>query len=127
MAGTDWFSSTRQKFCMTYIGIAVSIGQSLDIPIIICSLAFQLSRGQPQMFTLDVDFLAFLDAATQPEDETAVAPSYVYEWWSALIQPFEDEMLTVASLEVCLEHHRIATGTLGVLPSWIRGERYKWP
>src|SRR5277367_3924414 len=97
---------------MAYIGMAVAIGQSLDIPIIIHSLAFELSRRRERTFQLDADFLAFLDAATQPEDEGAVATSYFYEWWSALVQPYEDEVLDFATIQVCLEHHRIATGTV---------------
>ena len=54
---------------MAYIGMAVAISQSLDIPIIICSLAFELSRRREHMFQLDANFLAFLNAATQQEDE----------------------------------------------------------
>ena len=107
--------------------MAAAIGQSLDIPIIIRSLAFQYSRGRDVTIKFDADFLALLDAATQPEDEAAMAPSYFYEWWSALVEPYDNELLNFLTLQDCLEHHHIATGTLGVLPSRIRGERYEWP
>ena len=128
IACIDCFYLTRQQFCLAYIGMAAAIGQLVDIPLIIRALAFNLARHpEPSNVRFDPDFVASLDAATEPEDNAAVAPSYHYQWWTALVASYTDDLLHFGSLADCVEHHRLATGIGSVLLIRVRNKRYKWP
>jgi hypothetical protein len=107
--------------------MAATLGITIDIPMIIRILV------QLQYPTLDTtpdyqerSFDLFLDAGCDEEDLTAVAPSYLNDWW-LYDQPDTAEVyLHDTNLPACLEHHRKVTGIKGIEPPTYSKPSYSW-
>ncbi|KAF8816592.1 hypothetical protein BYT27DRAFT_7076595, partial [Phlegmacium glaucopus] len=116
------------QLALSYIGMAVAIGQSCDVPIILQTLACDLYQRSPDYITLlfDRDFLLALDAGSDLDDLAAVAESYHLAWWTYGNPPSEDVVLSYSSMHDALEHHHAVTGIKGILPVKVNKAKYTW-
>ena len=117
-----------QKFTLCYIGMATALGHTLDIPIIICQLANILHQNQilSQPWTFSSAFKHSLDAGSDPEDLSAVVPSYHNPWWTRTLAPADEEMLTFDTLQDCIAHHRKVLGIREIIPPKLLKTAYTW-
>ena len=100
---------TKEKlFVLSYVGVASAIGQIVDIPIIIRSLAASISMLKEEFLPLEFepDFLALLDTGGP---DRPVITRYVNPWWKASRPPAYLHIapcLDSVSLQNCLDTHR---------------------
>lgn len=88
--------------------MAAAIGQAIDIPVIIRSLARDFYRGAIQhnySIPFHRDFLLALDGglgtfAGRPID------NFEYAWWKSKNPISDDKYLSMKTIEICLEYHR---------------------
>ena len=108
-------------FVMSFIGIATSLGQPVDIPIILRSLAdsIALVDGNDRMPVLSAGFLSMLDIGAHNKDNKCrVVGAYNIDWWSGRKPRNCDdvEVLNSSNVQYCLDHYgrQIARPTEGV-------------
>ncbi|KAJ3478792.1 hypothetical protein NLJ89_g12364 [Agrocybe chaxingu] len=97
------------EFIMSYIGTATAMGQVLDIPILIRSLALRLYRraaGEADVI-FDPDFFLSLDGAADPDGPNTLANSYLLDWWTGREIAIASPRLGRATIDACLNHHRV--------------------
>jgi hypothetical protein len=94
---------------MCFVGVATSIGQIVEIPILLRSLAQSFQFGWPEEATLpfDSDFIAMLEVGTNEEQPHRVVTSYAFDWWNNRRSAFPTpgQRLSTATVEACLEYH----------------------
>ena len=95
-------------FILSLVGIATALGQPLDIPIILRTLAgtIALVVENSLPFAFDSDFLATLD--TPAHDNCEVVDNYALRWWSGR-KPRDlntVDILNANTLEGCLGHYK---------------------
>jgi hypothetical protein len=104
-----------KEFILSYVGTAAAIGQVIDIPVIIRSLARDFYRSAVRLnysIPLDHDFLVALDAGIMlAEGETV--EKFESAWWthastididSAMKEP--KKLLNINNIDSCLLFHR---------------------
>ncbi|KAJ3491395.1 hypothetical protein NLJ89_g11346 [Agrocybe chaxingu] len=120
--------SVELEFVMSYIGTAAAMGQVVDIPILIRSLApclYRRAAGEPNV-TFDPDFLLSLNGGADPDGPHALAESYLLAWWSEGQNIVDVPRLGRATIDACLEHHR-ALGYNFVQPAPpFQKQHYTW-
>ncbi|KAF8806061.1 hypothetical protein BYT27DRAFT_7257484 [Phlegmacium glaucopus] len=99
-------------FVLSYLGIASAIGQAVDVPIILRSLADSMAMLHQDDFPIvfDPDFLLTLDIGTHASDnKSRVVSNYECCWWKgrkprdlALVK-----ILDASCLSRCMEFHKI--------------------
>ncbi|KAF8799829.1 hypothetical protein BYT27DRAFT_7263438 [Phlegmacium glaucopus] len=99
-------------FILSYVGIAVSVGQTIDIPIILRSLANSMALLNENALPLPFDphFLATLDIGTHEKGhKSQVVSAYEHCWWSGRKPRDLDtiKILDASTLETCIEHYQI--------------------
>lgn len=89
--------------------MAAAIGQSVNIPILIRALAYDIYRLGPgtELWKFSREFLFALDAGTDPDDPTAPVDHYHFAWWRGEVPPDSNEILTNETLSICLANHYI--------------------
>jgi hypothetical protein len=96
-----------QVFVLSYVGMANAMGQILDIPIIIRSLAISIAllREGSLPAEFEPDFLATLDIGNP---ERPIIAQYAHAWWKAPKPINLDlaDILDSSSLQLCLDEHR---------------------
>ena len=107
--------------------MAVAIGQSHDIPIIIRLLA-SLLYFCPYGSTVisDRHYIDMIVSGTSPDDPSAVADSYIRDWWNADSKPSHDQNLQFELLHQALDHHRHVTGKILQLSPTSMKEKHTW-
>ena len=116
--------------------MAASIGQSINIPIVIRRVAADWYRHVPKAdaaFLLDPEFLRSLDAGTNQDDPAKVVKSYHHQWWTARSSPPMTDLLNAANIADFLDHHRKICGideTVTDIPfkpsyGWSRGVTFQ--
>lgn len=93
---------------MSYVGVATSVGQVIDVPIVLRSLAESLAPvpAAKLPITYDLGLIATLDCGTNEEQHGRVVNSYALTWWRGTRRPAEGGTLDATTLEACLKHHR---------------------
>ena len=91
--------------------MAAAVGQAINIPVIIWMLASDYYHCIPGTadITFQPEFLIALDNGTDPDDPAAVAPSYHNQWWSGNRCPADKSLLSLETIDKCLEVHRRVT------------------
>ncbi|KAF8952217.1 hypothetical protein BDZ97DRAFT_2066652 [Flammula alnicola] len=118
----EWMQRCLQRelmFIMSYIGIATGVGQIVEVPIILRSLADSLAMVSDADLPVEFDsaFIATLDVGTTEEQFGRVVKEYHLSWWMMTRQPADRQLLTAITLETCLTHYRLqlqmeATGSI---------------
>jgi len=123
-------SQNFQEFALHNVGLAAAIGQSVEIPIILRSVAcdlYQLGPIAGSTYVINRDLLASLDAGCNiDEDLSAVADSYFIPWWTSDNPPPNHGRLNSGTIHRALEHHRKVTGIKEILPVKTDKSRYTW-
>ena len=103
---------------LSYISLAAALGQSIDIPIILRALTSDYHQNGPDSLPIlfDHKFHLYLDAGSDPEDLTAVAPSYHLPWWTSESDVVEMDIMSPYSVDECLLHHHNIMGIKGIIP-----------
>ena len=96
---------------MSLIGIATSIRQSMDVLILIRSLASSIGSLNEEILSLsfDPDFLLTLDLDFSEQHKTCqIVQQYNSSWWTGKKPRNLDwaDVLDISSLERCLRKHR---------------------
>ncbi|KAF8954528.1 hypothetical protein BDZ97DRAFT_1864547 [Flammula alnicola] len=118
----EWMQRCLQRelmFIMSYIGIATGVGQIVEVPIVLRSLADSLAMVSDADLPVEFDsaFIATLDVGTTEEQFWRVVKDYHLSWWMMTRQPADRQLLTAITLETCLTHYRLqrqmdATGSI---------------
>ena len=98
-----------QTFALSYIGMAAAIGLSINIPVIVRSLAkdFYAHAGhEERLISLDMEFLLALDASTSNEQAGTFVDKYTLAWWKVKGPAPKKSILTSANIRMCLAFHR---------------------
>ncbi|KAF8815456.1 hypothetical protein BYT27DRAFT_7249119 [Phlegmacium glaucopus] len=99
-------------FILSYLGIASAIGQAVDVPIILRSLAHSMAmlHEDDLPIAFDPDFLLTLDiGAHENDNESRVVSNYERSWWKGR-KPRDlvvVEILDESCLDRCLMVHKI--------------------
>ena len=90
-----------------HIGTATAIGQPLELPIFVRSLAESLAMINYHRLPLDFDesLLAALDNGVDPDSPAALVADYHCDWWNYNKQSGPDELLNADNLQAALRHH----------------------
>jgi len=98
-----------QLFLMSYVGIATSVGQLVEVPITLRSLAGSLAVVSEAELPIsyDLGLIAMLDCGTRSEQYGRVVNSYLHAWWKRKSLPSPGAILSTTTLEDCLKHHRV--------------------
>lgn len=93
---------------MTYIGLGTSVCLSLNIPIVLHSLAqcFAPLKKEDLPVKFDLDFMALLEAGTRPADPYAVVESYMQAWWKGTALERRMGPMNKSAIEDAVIHHR---------------------
>lgn len=114
-----------QQWCLSIVGMAAAIGQSNDVPIIIRLLASHLFFcPEGSSITSDRQYYLVIDAGTSADDPSAVADSYIRDWWNAESCPASDQNLQFGFLKQALDHHSHATGKNLPFPPKLTKDKY---
>ena len=107
--------------------MAAAVGQSYEIPIIIRILA-SLLYFCPYGSTILTDrhYLDVISSGTSADDPSAVADSYIRDWWNADSKPSADQNLQYEVLHQALDHHRHVTNKNRQLPPTSTKEKHTW-
>lgn len=93
---------------MSYVGLGASLSLFIDIPIILRSLANSAPHitkdSLPSKF--DEDFMALLEAGTDPTDPFFVVNSYAQEWWKGNAVEKRMGPLNGDTIEDAVVHYR---------------------
>ncbi|KAF8965104.1 hypothetical protein BDZ97DRAFT_1813684 [Flammula alnicola] len=118
----EWMQRCLQRelmFIMSYIGIATGVGQIVEVPIVLRSLADSLAMVSDADLPVEFNsaFIATLDVGTTEEQFWRVVKDYHLSWWMMTRQPADRQLLTAITLETCLTHYRLqrqmdATGSI---------------
>jgi hypothetical protein len=92
---------------LLYIGEATAIGQVIDIPILIRSLADGLMYRDEKDLPLPYDssLLSALDAGIDADSPCALVGEYYSPWWTLKIAPEDDLALTTHNIPKALQKH----------------------
>jgi len=93
---------------MSHIGIATALGQTIDIPIVLRSLAGSFSLVDEDIFPIPFhpDILAILDTPPNPKSE--IVKKYELRWWAGR-KPRDlnsVERLNSSTIKSCVEHYK---------------------
>jgi len=93
---------------MSHIGIATAMGQAIDIPIVLRSLAGSFSLVNEDVFPISFhpDILTTLD--TPPHPKCGIVKNYKLRWWTGR-KPRDlntVEKLNSLTIKSCVEHYR---------------------
>lgn len=93
---------------MSYVGMATSTGQVVEVPMVLRSLAASLAQVPRAELPIpfDLGFLAMLEVGTNVEQFGRVVKGYEHSWWKASRPPAEGRYLNAQTLEQCLTRHR---------------------
>ncbi len=98
---------------MGYIGIAAAVGQIIDIPVVIRSLADSLALADHDTLPLDIgeQLLSYLatESSFDENHPNFVVSSYYNQWWTWRRPPThnaESNILGPLNVDACLSHHR---------------------
>src|SRR6266567_36539 len=94
---------------MSYVGIGTAVGQVIDIPIVLRSLAASLASVSAVDLPIpyDLGLLSMLDCGTNYEEYGRVVNSYALAWWQGNRRPGLGAILSGTTLEECLQHHHV--------------------
>ncbi len=94
---------------MSYVRIATSVGQVIEVLIILRSLATSLAVVSEDELPIsyDLGFIAMLICGTRSDQYGRVVNSYAHPWWKRKSQPTAGTILCTMTLEDCLKHHRV--------------------
>jgi hypothetical protein len=107
--------------------MAAAIGQSYDVPIIIHLLASHLFFcPEGSSITSNHQYYLVIDAGTSADDPSAVADSYIRDWWNTESCPVSNENLQFGLLQQALDHHSHATGKNLPFPPKLMKDKYTW-
>uniref|UniRef100_A0A8H7Y6U1 Uncharacterized protein n=1 Tax=Psilocybe cubensis TaxID=181762 RepID=A0A8H7Y6U1_PSICU len=97
-------------YFLTYVGLITSMGQVVDVPFTLRSLAFSLGRIAPEDLPMqfNVEFVQALNI-TRDEDRGEVVASYKRPWWEEF-RPSWRSVIDDGSIGECLSHHRKLIG-----------------
>jgi hypothetical protein len=94
---------------MCFVSVVTSIGQIIEIPILLWSLAQLFQFGWPEEAALpfDSNFIAMLEVGTNEEQPHWVITSYAFDWWNNHCSafPMAAQRLSTVTVEACLEYH----------------------
>ncbi|KAF8801756.1 hypothetical protein BYT27DRAFT_7261668 [Phlegmacium glaucopus] len=98
----------QQMFVLSYVGAALAVGQVIDVPIIIRSLATTMAHVAEEHLPMAFhpNLLAVLDIGTDNDKPTCLVDSYALAWWNSNRQTAPDMILNTNNLERCLMKHR---------------------
>ncbi|KAF8811073.1 hypothetical protein BYT27DRAFT_7253203 [Phlegmacium glaucopus] len=116
---------------LSYVGISSAIGQTVDVPIIVRSLADSMAmlQGNDLPIPFDPEFLTMLDIGAHDKDnKSRVVTKYEYAWWNGR-KPRSlamAEILDHSSIQKCLDLHEIplastCRGVVLTYPPAVRG------
>ena len=97
-----------QTFALSYIGMAAAIGRSINIPVIVRSLAkdfYAHASHEEHLISLDMEFLLALYASTSNEQAGTFVDKYALAWWKIKGPPPKKSILTSANIRMCLAFH----------------------
>ncbi len=94
---------------MSYVGIGTAVGQVIDVPIVLRSLAASLASvsAVDLLIPYDLGLLSMLDCGTNYKEYGRVVNSYALAWWQGNRRPGLGAILSGTTLEECLKHHRV--------------------
>ena len=99
-----------KSFILSYVGVASSIGQPVDIPIILRSLADSLALVDVSLLPLsfDPEMLDTLDIGIDDDKQCRTVPSYHCAWWLVGKPRNLDsaDVMDQLSIDRCLENFR---------------------
>ncbi|KAF8961708.1 hypothetical protein BDZ97DRAFT_1921039 [Flammula alnicola] len=74
-----------QFYLLGYVGVVTAIGQVVEVPILMRSLADSLAHVRPELLPLPFhsSLLVVLDAGIAADSPTALVPMYAYDWWNS--------------------------------------------
>ena len=107
--------------------MAVAIGHTMDIPMLLRILASHLYQNRNR-FTLVHDRNLFLtvNATIDPGDESGVVKSYPKCWWLEESELDNSASLNFDDLDRALAHHLKLRQYDGLLPENINKQKYTW-
>ena len=94
-------------YALSYIGMAMACGKSINIPIIIQSLSkgfYESAAHRNYSILLDHSFLA-LDANLTLAGSKIIEKFHM-DWWTKTKFSQSDKVLHMSNLDACLEFHR---------------------
>uniref|UniRef100_A0A8H7Y6J3 Uncharacterized protein n=1 Tax=Psilocybe cubensis TaxID=181762 RepID=A0A8H7Y6J3_PSICU len=109
MQGWMQFALQKElKFFISYVGLATSTGQVIDVPIILRSLADSLALIPPENLPIpfDVRFLEVMECAPRENAEFRVVAAYKNAWWTGTHITSRNGIITTKWLDICLRFHR---------------------
>jgi hypothetical protein len=102
------FLTVIKLFIMSYVGIATTLGQPVEIPIILRSLAdsIALLHENDKLPLFNPSLLATLDVGK--DGKSQVVKNYAHSWWtSRKPRDLNDvSLLGPSTVESCIEHYR---------------------
>ena len=96
---------------MSFVGIGMSLGMPVEIPIIICSLADCLGMVNDEILPLPfyAKFLATLDiGAHNKKNKSKVIGSYELSWWTGR-KPRDINSIGImdrSTVQACIDHYK---------------------
>jgi hypothetical protein len=96
-----------EKWIVIIVGQQAAIGQPLDLPIFVRSLAESLTFARPSSLPLEFDesLLAALDNGVEPDSPAALVAEYAYDWWNRDAEPCDADILSRGNIKVAVELH----------------------
>jgi hypothetical protein len=101
-------NSGLKEMILVFVGQATAIGQALDVPIFIRSVAQSLIFvDDPQLpLPFEDNLLATLDNGIDPDSPAALVAEYACDWWNNEDEPGEDGLLNRHNLQQALLRHQ---------------------
>ena len=96
-----------EKWVLMIVGKSAAIGQPLELPIFVRSLAESLTFVRARTLPLEFDesLLAALDNGIDPESPAALVAEYAYDWWNKDAEPDKTQILSRDTVNAALKHH----------------------
>ncbi|KAF8950436.1 hypothetical protein BDZ97DRAFT_1933983 [Flammula alnicola] len=94
-------------YLLGYVGVVTAIGQVVEVPILMRSLADSLAHVRPELLPLPFhsSLLAILDAGITADSPAALVPMYAYDWRNGDARPTRRERLNNGTLPEALRVH----------------------
>ncbi|KAF8964534.1 hypothetical protein BDZ97DRAFT_1918966 [Flammula alnicola] len=96
-------------YVLGFVGAATAVGQVVEVPILIRSLADNLAHARWQLLPMAFhsSLLAALDAGIDADSPAALVPTYAFDWWNGDAPPERLECLTFTTIQTALDvHHK---------------------
>ncbi|KAF8958977.1 hypothetical protein BDZ97DRAFT_1923289 [Flammula alnicola] len=96
-------------YVLGFVGAATAVGQVVEVPILIRSLADNLAHARRQLLPMAFhsSLLAALDAGIDADSPAALVPTYAFDWWNGDAPPERLERLTFTTIQTALDvHHK---------------------